>query len=114
MTNLPDPPPAGGDDDDPSRLDSEDRSDAELDVDLDAALESRHDPDLGATLRALLGPADDLRDAARAGVDRTLQGRSVIATATDVAATGWATMWHLLTNPEPEADRDTMRERHDD
>lgn len=114
MTNPPDPRAGAADRSRVPGHEPGDGAENDLDEELDAALESRHDPELGATLRALLGPTENLRSTARAGVDRTLQGRSVIATATDVAGAGWVAIWHLLTNPEADADREHMRERDDD
>jgi hypothetical protein len=65
-----------------------------------------HDPALREALRALLGPADDLRSVAAERVDRRLRGSSLVSTLSDLGSVGWETLRHLLTNPPPDADRE--------
>lgn len=64
-------------------------------------------PDLGAMLRAALEEPDDLTSSARSRVDQTLKGRSLTSTVTDIAGSGIATVWHLLTGTPESADRST-------
>jgi hypothetical protein len=64
------------------------------------------DPALREALRALLGPADDLRSVAAERVDRRLRGSSLVGTLSDMSSVGWETLRHLLTNPPPDADRE--------
>ncbi|MCP4436290.1 MAG: hypothetical protein GY812_12455 [Actinomycetia bacterium] len=62
------------------------------------------EPDLGAVLRAALQVPDDVTANARTQVDQTLKGRSLTSTVTDIAGSGLATVWHLLTNAPDTAD----------
>lgn len=75
----------------------------------DDADSSAPDSHLGESLRALLGSPDDVRFRAAAGVDRTLQGRSLISSLTELSGAGWATVRHLLTNPTGPADKKRVR-----
>ena len=82
--------------------------------DLDTTEEPLEDwsgPDLGAVLRAALETPGDPTTNARSRVDQKLKGRSVTSTVTDIAGSGVATVWHLLTGPPDPADENTTKDR---
>ena len=64
-------------------------------------------PDLGEVLRAALEGNEDIEGTARSRLEGTLKGRSLTSTVTDIAGSGLATLWHLLTPPPETADRST-------
>lgn len=70
-----------------------------MDDELDA-----HEGLLGAHLRELLAPEDDLGRQTTHQVDRTLRARSVLATGLDLLGLGWLTMRELLTEEHLRAD----------
>jgi len=116
MTPSPAPPPPGGRPPDPQPADA---SADDLDTGgdegaLDERLDAEHHPDLGDALRALLDPAGDVRSRAADKVDRSLQGRSMVSTLTDLSGVGWVTVAHLLTSPPGTADRNERSEDRDD
>ena len=72
--------------------------------DLDQELEE--DAELSARLRALFDPSTDLRDRTASDVDRTLRGRSILATGLDLLGLGLWTTRALLSDPASPADRE--------
>lgn len=62
--------------------------------------------DLGQQLRSLLDPDGDLSGRVHTDVDRTLRGRSVLATGLDLVGLGLWTARELLTDPPAHADED--------
>ncbi len=77
---------------------------AELDDDLDDDLPA--DSELVMHLRSLLDPSEDLTARTQVDVDRTLRGRSVLATGFELLGLGVATARELLSDPPLPADRE--------
>jgi hypothetical protein len=71
---------------------------------LDDELED--DQELSARLRALFDPSADLRDRTASDVDRTLRGRSILATGLDLLGLGLWTTRALLSDPASPADQE--------